>query len=198
MQLLGKRLLTLALFSLLVMTLVSFAPQAAVASSQKCATHSHSHTIHDPDNTTAVVTQTTTQCTDPVDDTYQYLSTSTYLVKYGSWGNWLFTWGISEQWTVDLTTSTITYFQNPPSTFFSQCCHNPDGSVLFWVYSSSATASQSNSQNIQASGSAWIWVNIFTCSITNPGLCWPMPYPYDSVSCNFYAHLTTPSGGCSG
>ncbi len=197
MVLLGKRLLTLGLLPLFLLMAVASAPPV-VAASQTCTTHSASHTIHDPDGTTAVVTQTVTRCTDPADDVYQNMSVSTYLVKYGSWGNWLFTWGISEQWTVDLTTSTITYFQNPPMQFFSQCCHNPDGSALFFVFSSSTSASQSDSQDIQASGSAWVWVNIFTCSIINPGLCWPQPYPYDSVSCNANIHLTSPSGGCSG
>ena len=203
MKSLWKRLLSLLLLPLLLLPLLlimslSIAPPVTAASSQKCTTNTTTHTLHDPDNTTAVVVQKTSRCTDPVDDTYQYMSTSTYLVKYGFWGNWLFTWGISEQWIVDLTYQYISSFQNPPTTFFSQCCYNPDGSSLFWVWSSSASASQTDSQNIQASGSATIMVNIFTCSPIDPGLCVPIPYYYDTVNCNFAAHLTHPSRGCSG
>jgi hypothetical protein len=196
MKLLGKRLLTFALLPLLLVMFVSITPPASAASSQKCTTHSTSHTFHDPDNTTAVVTQTITKCTDQVDDTYQTIYSTTYLAKYGYWGNWLFTWGIQEWWTTDLTTSTITAFQNPPGISWAQCCTNPDGQPAFVYTGASTSATQVDSQDIKATGSALVWWGVFTCNIF--GYCSTLYYPYDSVSCTMSAHLTSPSGSCSG
>lgn len=199
MDSLKKRLIALAILPLLLLALPIFiTPPLAVASNEACGTNTHSQTFHNPDNTTSVVVQVTTRCTNHLDDTYQYLSTSTYLVKYGYYHNWLFTWGISEQWVVDLTTNTISSYQNPPSVIWSICCNTPDGSPEFITTGTSTSATQLNSQQIKATGSTLVWFGAYTCDPQDPFNCATLYYPYDSVSCTFYATLTTPSGSCSG
>lgn len=195
----SRKLLSLTLLPLFLLSFLVTAPSFAASNSNTCSTVTiKSHPHPGLNGTMWVQVQKTTRCPDHVDDTYQNIGTVTYLEVFGgcpslNCNKELFAWGIQEQYTVDVTTSQITQAQNPPTVSWYQCCLEGALHPAFTQSPNSLYTQSIDPQEIHAHGSA----TISYCYIVDPedGGC--LYFYYTTVTCDMYAYLTAPSGSCS-